>query len=95
MVISGPPSLRNVLFDLETWKAKVAVQLQDWRSRMKQAGAKSIYAFLSTASLWPVVEAARGGEWAALTALGGVVANVGGNLLANCLQSSALRLSLR
>ena len=74
-------------FDRETWKANVTAQLQDWRLRMKQVGAKSIYGFLSMASLWPVVEAARGGEWAALSALGGVVANVGGNLLASRLQS--------
>jgi hypothetical protein len=54
---------------------------------MNQAGAKSVYAFLSAASLWPVIEAARGGEWAALAALRGVSAGLGSNLLANRIQS--------
>ena len=32
--------------------------------------------FLSAATLWPIVEAARANEWAALTALGGILAGV-------------------
>jgi hypothetical protein len=53
---------------------------------MQQYGAHSVYAFLSAATLWPVVETARGGEWSALAALGGVLAGVGGKLLANRIQ---------
>jgi formylglycine-generating enzyme required for sulfatase activity len=74
-------------FDLETWKTKVSERLKNWRSRMNQVGATSTYAFLSAATLWPVVEAARGGEWAALAALGAVLANMGSNLLADRIQS--------
>ncbi|MGH8068217.1 MAG: SUMF1/EgtB/PvdO family nonheme iron enzyme [Candidatus Entotheonellia bacterium] len=73
-------------FTQEAWKANIAERLQDWRSRMQQQGAPSVYAFLSAATLWPVVEAARGGEWTALTVLGGVLAGVGNNVLANRIQ---------
>jgi hypothetical protein len=73
-------------FDLVTWRAKVSEQFQNWRLRMQQYGVHSVYAFLSAATLWPIVEAARSGEWAALTVLGGVLSNVGGNLLANRIQ---------
>jgi hypothetical protein len=60
--------------------------LQHWRSRLQQHDAPSVYAFLSAATLWPVVEAARGGDWTALTVLGGVLAGVGNNVLANRIQ---------
>lgn len=73
-------------FDLETWKATVAQRLQHWRSRMQQVGVDSVYAFLSAATLWPVVEKAHAGDWSALAALGGVLAGVGSNLLPNRIQ---------
>ncbi len=77
-------------FDLRTWREEVAQRLEGWRTRWEQAraaGVTSLYAFLSAMTLWPVVEAVRQGEWAALMALGGVVAGVGSNLLANQIQS--------
>ena len=58
-------------FDEKTWKEKIKERLTDWKGRMERAGVNSAYAFISAATLWPVVEAAKGGEWAALTALGG------------------------
>ena len=73
-------------FTQEAWKANIAERLQHWRSRLQQQGAPSVYAFLSAATLWPVVEAARGGKWTALTVLGGVLAGVGNNVLANRIQ---------
>jgi hypothetical protein len=73
-------------FTQEAWKANIAERLQNWRSRLQQQGAPSVYAFLSAATLWPVVEAARGGNWTALTVLGGVLAVVGNNVLANRIQ---------
>ena len=73
-------------FDLTTWKASLATRLRGWLPRMQQAGVTSVYAFVSAASLWPVVEAAQHGEWAAAAALGTVTAGVGTNLLANKLQ---------
>jgi hypothetical protein len=73
-------------FTQEAWKTNIAERLQHWRSRLQQQGAPSVYAFLSAATLWPVVEAARGGDWAALTVLGGILAGVGNNVLANRLQ---------
>ena len=33
-------------FDLEIWKMKVSERLRNWPSRMQQAGAESVYAFL-------------------------------------------------
>ncbi|HEX9971517.1 MAG TPA: NACHT domain-containing protein, partial [bacterium] len=54
---------------------------------MKRARAKSIYAFLSASTIWPIVEAARAGNWEAAMALGGVVAGLGSNLLAERIQT--------
>ena len=73
-------------FDLQTWKASLRQRLPGWKLRMTRLGVNSVYATISAAALWPVVEAAQRGEWAALAALGGVVGSVGGNLLANQLQ---------
>lgn len=73
-------------FDLPTWQGRVREQLTDWRERMHRAGVSSIYHFLSAATVWPVVQAAQGGDWGAIGALGAVAAGVGGNLVANRLQ---------
>ncbi len=71
-------------FDLTIWKEKLAARLPGWKTRMKQAGVNSTYAFLSAATLWPVIEAVRQGEWAAApAALGAVLAGVGTTLLQN------------
>ncbi len=74
-------------FDLNSWKTKLSENLKDWKPRMQHAGVNSTYAMLAAASLIPVAEAARQGEWAALSALGVVVAGVGTNLVANMIQS--------
>ncbi len=74
-------------FDLMIWKERFAARMPGWKARLEKAGVNSAYAFLSAAALWPVVEAAHSGEWAALAALGTVTASVGGNLLANQIQS--------
>jgi formylglycine-generating enzyme required for sulfatase activity len=73
-------------FDLKAWKVKLVEGLQGWRPRMERAGAHSVYYFLAATALWPVVEAVRGGDWSAASALGGLAAGVGTNLLANQLQ---------
>ncbi|MEW5867675.1 MAG: SUMF1/EgtB/PvdO family nonheme iron enzyme [Chloroflexota bacterium] len=74
--------------DLEIWKAKTQARLAGWRPRMQRAGVSSVYAFVSAAALWPVVEAVRAGEWMTAPAvLGGVLASLGTNLLSNRLQS--------
>ena len=77
-------------FDIQTWREGVAEQAEGWKARWEQArsaGVTSLYAFLSVMALWPVVEAAQQGDWAALAALGSVAAGVGGNLLANQIQA--------
>jgi len=77
-------------FDVGVWRERLSHRVEGWRDRWEEArsaGVPSLYAFLSAMALWPVVEAARGGEWAALTTLGSVAAGVGGNLLANQVQS--------
>lgn len=74
-------------FDLTIWQQKAGERLQAWRPRMQQVGVHSVYAFVSAAALWPVVQAAQQGEWAALAALGGVVSGLGSNLLANQIQN--------
>jgi len=77
-------------FDVQSWQERVSRRLEGWKPRWEQAraaGVTSLYAFLSAMALWPVIEAARQGEWAALMALGSVAAGVGGNLLADQIQS--------
>jgi hypothetical protein len=73
-------------FTFETWKTAFAERLPQWRQRMQGLGITSMYTFISAMALWPVAAAAQAGNWQALTALGGVLAGVGGNLLANRLQ---------
>lgn len=80
-------------FDLQTWKNKVKEQLTGWRDWMTKAGINSIYAGVASSTLWPVVEAARQGEWAALTALGSVLAGMGGGLLTQKIQDWKDRVS--
>ncbi len=74
-------------FNLDFWQQRVRERLSGWRERWQQAGVSSVYTFLSAATLWPVVEAARHGEWAAVAALGTVTASIGSNLLANQIQA--------
>jgi len=77
-------------FDIQIWRDQLSCQMESWKDRWEQArsiGISSLYAFLSAMALWPVVEAVRQGDLAALVALGGVVAGKGSNLLANQIQS--------
>ena len=73
-------------YTLTTWQNAIPAHLDGWKQRMQRAGATSLYHFLSAATLWPVVQAAQGGEWAAIGALGAVVAGVGSNLVASRIQ---------
>ena len=70
-------------FDLTTWKTTLRERLPGWKQRMAEYGVNSVYASLCAFTLWPVVEAAKGGEWAALAELGKVLAGIGGNLVAS------------
>jgi hypothetical protein len=74
-------------FTFETWKTAFAERLPQWRQRMQGLGITSMYTFISAMALWPVAAATKAGDWQALIALGGGLAGVGGNLLANRLQS--------
>jgi formylglycine-generating enzyme required for sulfatase activity/energy-coupling factor transporter ATP-binding protein EcfA2 len=76
-------------FNVEIWEERIARRTDNWKDSWEQAkaaGVSSLYAFLSAMTLWPVVEAAQQGEWAALTALGSVAVGIGGNLLADQIQ---------
>lgn len=73
-------------YTLTTWQNAVRPRFEGWKQRMERVGVTSIYNFLSAATLWPVVQAAQGGEWGALGALGAVAAGVGSNLVANRIQ---------
>lgn len=73
-------------FDIEKWKQSLKETLPGFRERMKRAGVNSTYAMLSTMALLPVVEASRQGDFAALMAVGGVLGNVGANLVSNVIQ---------
>ena len=73
-------------YTLMTWQNAVRAHLDGWKQRMEGVGVTSLYNSLSAATLWPVVQAAQGGEWAAIGALGAVVAGVGSNLVASRIQ---------
>ncbi len=53
-------------FDLTTWKTTVRERLTQWRQRMAEFGVDSVYTSLCAITLWPVAEAAEGGEWSPL-----------------------------
>ncbi len=75
-------------FDFNSWKQQLPTRLQGWRQRMGSFGINSIYATLCAASLYPVIEAMQAGQTVtAPVALAGVVAGVGGNLVANVIQN--------
>ncbi len=78
-------------FTLEIWKEKTADQLRrvgGWVERWKRQEAPYLlYGALCGLSLWPLVEAAQGGQLLpAMMALGSVAGGVGGNLLAEQVQ---------
>lgn len=73
-------------FTLETWRTQLPERLQNWRRRMVGCGVDSVYAWLGAMTLWPVAQAATSGDVSAWVALGGVLAGVGTNLVANRVQ---------
>jgi len=73
-------------FDLDSWREKVRERLKGWKERFEVAGVGSVYGFLCGTSLWPVVEAGRSGDWAAMAALGGALGGIGTSLLASSMQ---------
>lgn len=78
-------------FDLDTWKQKVRERLDGIRERLEQAKTKHapglVYAALSGATLWPLVDAARTGQFIpVVVALGAIAGGVGGNLIAEQIQ---------
>jgi formylglycine-generating enzyme required for sulfatase activity len=74
-------------FTLDAWKSKTKEQLRDLRGWMHKAGVRSVYAGLSAATLWPIIEAAQKDPLTAGAALGTVLAGVGTNLVANVIQN--------
>jgi len=79
-----------VTVDVPTLQEPLARQARGWKARWEKAraaGVTSLYTFLSAMALWPVVEAAQRGDLSLIFALGGVLAGVGGDLLANQIQS--------
>ena len=74
--------------DLDQWKQKIQEKLKGWPQRMKGAGVNSIYAFLGMTAVFPILEAARSGDWLAVSTMAGATAaSVGTNLLANVMQN--------
>ncbi len=71
-------------FDIDTWKEAFQEHLPGFRKRMKRAGVDSVYAALSAAALWPMIETAQRGDWSAAVALTGLTAaSLGTSLLAS------------
>src|SRR5690349_21374092 len=78
-------------FDLSVWKERAAEHLRGVSDLVKRTASGTpyaVYAGLCTLSLWPLVEAAQQGElFPMMMALGSVAGSVGGNLIANQIQS--------
>lgn len=79
-------------FNLETWKQQAgekARQIGHWLDRRQTQDAPYlVYGTLCGLSLWPLVEAAQTGQvLPVMMALGSVAGGVGGNLVANQIQS--------
>jgi hypothetical protein len=75
-------------FDIEKWKEQVYVRYQTLKEGINRESAQHLYAFLSVSALWPVLDAAQRGDWAAVGTLASLTtANLGTNLLANQIQS--------
>ncbi len=73
-------------FDLTRWRQEVRGRLREVRTGMNQLGANSVYSYVALAALLPVLQAAQAGE-GTVPALLGLAGGVGGNLLAEQLQS--------
>jgi formylglycine-generating enzyme required for sulfatase activity len=78
-------------FDLSTWKQSAGEKLHrigSWLDRRKQQDAPYlVYGTLCGLSLWPLVEAARAGQFLpVMMALGSVAGSAGGNLIAEQVQ---------
>jgi len=76
----------------QTWQKQIQERLDRFsasaRAQFQQAAPNLLYGFLSGMTLWPVAEAMRGGDLAGpILALGGIVGNVGANLIANQVQN--------
>ncbi len=75
-------------FDIEKWKEQVYIRYQTLKEGINRESAQHLYAFLSVSALWPVLDAAQRGDWAAVGTLASLTtANLGTNLLANQIQS--------
>ncbi len=75
-------------FNLDVWQIKIKQQLPQWKEHWRtgqSSGLVTLYSFVVTMSLLPVVEAIQHNDpgWAALTPF---LASAGGNLLANVIQ---------
>ncbi len=73
-------------FNEQTWKDRIRQRLQGW----SKPAAHTLYGFLATMSLFPVVEALQRGQVAPVfIALGSVAGSVGAGLLTNLVQEWA------
>jgi formylglycine-generating enzyme required for sulfatase activity len=82
-------------FDLQTWQRDVSRTLRTASDRLRRAirdeAPYIVYSTLGGLTLWPLVEATRGGELLpVILALGGVAGGLGGNLIAERIQAWAL-----
>ena len=65
----------------------MAEALAGWKARLAGSGVASVYAMVSAAALWPIAQAAMGGDVVTMMGFGAALGgNVGANLLANQLQ---------
>ena len=73
-------------FDLNIWKAQYKIQLSGWRERMKAAGAKSVYYFITASAFLPIAQAFQNREIEAF-GFAAIASGIGANLLANIVQN--------
>ena len=73
--------------DMENWRQAVSEKLNKLSKRLNGMTPSMLYGTLCSATILPVISAATQGDFASVAALTGVVGGVGGNLIANQIQS--------
>ena len=76
-------------FTVKTWRDKMSERLRHWGSQVGRAGTYSVYGFLAAAAFGPALlelQKVNGDVVGVYGAIRDLLAGVGGNLLANCLQ---------
>lgn len=73
--------------DITAWREVVKIHLESRRHLLRQIAPNTLYGFLAASTLAPFLAAVNQGDFGVLSVLMSVVGGVGGNLIANYLQT--------